>query len=539
MTYIAFVFAIIGGILGGIVLLVTLCIVCYCCHTNSECEYIGDKICDIPSNFHCCEIYICELGNNHRKYIEVVGFSTLQFEWCNFCCGNVLCWLIFFGLSAIFIIFPISFGGAASDHQQMTDSLQSGDDGVLYYLNEWGEPVVLKHPDYPVFFFLMNDYDEGGNSYLQFLVTTSSIWGILDLVATAIVIYRKMRDKKLNKELCCACCNGKVSLCCNCGDLECRPFMLMLSMVAVRLVITLCELIGLFSSLTYFLTAWPTGSILRILNGIHSLIWRTNLECMASCYSVTPTNEDRSKWPFHYTRCAWVLDMCGQGVGFNMQSDPLWEKILTLALEIFDAIFSFIYTLNDYNVSLPLSLLNVICFIKVVSLGVNITLSMKSFIWVWKYTFSLITGAVMGTVTFICFFLMLLRSMRVYNSGTHMGLMVPVIVLVSLFAVAALLCGRTRLTPDESIFHREDETDFWNGECCHEFGETDKHMEARKAAVLPQRVVDVIVRVPSQQTTAQRAVLNHTPPRANNPVVPPPRPTDQGEASFGTRPSSS
>lgn len=305
-------------------------------------------------------------------------------------------------------------------------------DGKAYYETDAKPP--------PLFFYLLGGGDDSISDFygVKILMVATTIWGVLDLSISTLVIYFKSGtdDNQLDR---------------------CSQIVTTFFLVIFQAVFSVFELIGLFFNFEVsnaFLLFWPISNILRVVDCVVTLIWRTDISPFSKCWC-----GKQYKWPF------LVIDSIGTNAGFMMADDPFWEKIVSITIEVIDSVFCMVYTLHVMGVDFAVNTCNTLTIIKIIAVSVKIALSLKSYVWFQNYILSLLYGAVFSVFFFFTFLLLAIKSMGGFYNTLYSTFQVPIEVALFVYVTGTGWCAHMNMPVTDSKFLGEDGGGDVDGEC--------------------------------------------------------------------------
>lgn len=348
-------------------------------------------------------------------------------------CGNtktgscLFCWV--FNAAVMLLIgslicFPLAFALACDNHYDAVIEKCATLDELIVRQDE---KIAESDGDcsHPVIFLVLGGGDENSNVD-PFLMVVTIVWRVLDLSISVFGAYLQTFLDGLKL----------------CHTHICVIFVLF----SFQIGFSCCELIGLFFSFDvskYFLIFWPVSNFLRVITCIVFIVRHTPQ--FFWCYQKD------------YDKIFLLCDAVGTGVGFMMFDDKLWEILVTLLFETFDAVFALMYTLVAFGTSLSVVWLNVLTIIKIVNLSLKAMITWRSYIWCRYRSGAIFSTITLGLAVLISFLLIQLRFMGVFSTGSSVPLVIPLLVVIPTFAGFTALFARCGVNPRRSVFYSEEE----------------------------------------------------------------------------------
>lgn len=332
-----------------------------------------------------------------------------------------------------FICFPLAFGLACDDFEAYGDVLKiCGDEknieeNTLVLMDMIGE----SHEDcsLPLIFYLLSGGDTDSvrqSNYIVFLMVISVFWRVVDMFVNMGTIYRRMLTEEFK---------------------FCHSWLFtFLMLIAFQVIFSVFELLGLFLNFhgsEYFLILWPVCNFFRVVDCLVILLCHSRGGCLECCY--------REQYDFFF----FIFDSVGTTAGFMMSNDFLWEKIGTVLYELMDMIFAVVYTLNNFGIRFSFNWLNVFSILRIVSLSLNTIFTFKNYFWIKNYICSTLTSIVFGVIVFVVFFLIQLRSMLIFSGVKYIFLVMPLLVIIPVFALFTFCCTQCGLATWDSVFYQK------------------------------------------------------------------------------------
>lgn len=229
---------------------------------------------------------------------------------------------------------------------------------------------------------------EGSEETDNLLLPISVIWlSVLTIMFSFCDIYSKFEEDDFKS------CDSWVS----------RSVMSAL-IVFLEVVVSTFELVVILfrvKNTDFLLIVWPLSNLLRVIDTIIMLLFRSKEGCLSCCYC-------------NYNLVLLSLDIFGTGVGLSMSKEKMWERIVNIFIEIIDAVFALLYFLYLRGVSFVVWVLEAASILKIIALALKIVLSFKGYVMISSnYMMSVWAGIGLAVVFFVCFILMQIRTMGV------------------------------------------------------------------------------------------------------------------------------
>lgn len=277
---------------------------------------------------------------------------------------------------------------------------------------------------YSVLFYVLGNnnpmYFRGG---VLFFVYMLLLWGLVNVVKSVIFSTNVVKWLK------------------GIDNLKCDPCCITFIFSVCLIIFGVMEFLGFYlplfidaglisSSVSYLLSAWIAANFLRVINLCVCIIFRTK--------SLSKTYYEEYNYFF------FVLDLLGTNIGLESTNDSLFEKLVTLVVEIVDAIFSFMYSFYQWGHPFTLPVLTVLSILKAGTLALKIPMNVKNYMSLCGHdTCTVAVGAVEGLFFFVMFVLLEMCAMQVVSMNPLL-LLAPCGVMVVVSGLV-LLCGLRRV----------------------------------------------------------------------------------------------